>query len=112
VSQILVKKQNAYLNSYEKYYISSDLLCAEGICLLQLNRIVQAERKFLLASYMTPNRFTPKYHLLKLYLQTKNLEKVREVAKNILNSRVKIPSPQVSIILLETHNILDSLKDK
>lgn len=64
----------------------------------ELKRAEEAERHFLLASAMCPNRFMPLYQLVELYNATGRRSDAIALAQKIAAKKVKIPSPTVNAI--------------
>ena len=58
----------------------------------------EAEYRYKKALAMCPNRFLPLQGLLRLYVKSENLFRAEQVALEILDKPVKIPSYTVSII--------------
>ena len=59
------------------------------------------------ASYMCPNRFVPLYNLVKLYRQMSRDVEARDLAQQILDKKVKIPSGSINNIKREMRELLD-----
>ncbi|MFT3902996.1 MAG: O-antigen ligase family protein [Niabella sp.] len=60
--------------------------------------------------YYLPNKFVPKYELLKLYQSTNDIVNIKRVASTIITMPVKIPSVEVNKIKQEASNILKELR--
>lgn len=80
-----------YLNDYDVQLLLAD-------CYLQKENFDQAEKCFLLASNMCPNRFVPLYQLVHIYDRIGEEEKAYNLAEKITHKIVKIPSFKVQII--------------
>lgn len=80
-----------YLNDYDVQLLLAD-------CYLQKENFDQAEKCFLLASNMCPNRFVPLYQLVHLYDRIGEKEKAYNLAEKITHKIVKIPSIKVQRI--------------
>jgi len=48
---------------------------------------------------MVPNRFLPKYQLFILYQELGDKDKIQEIALDIVNSPIKVPSYTVTLII-------------
>ena len=60
-----------------------------------------AEKCYLLASQMCPNRFIPLYELVNIYDSTGRSDKALKLAKIIVNKPVKIPSGVIAAIKMK-----------
>lgn len=69
---------------------TTEILCDLGNCHWQLKEYNQAEACFLLARDMIPARITARYHLFCLYRDRGLKQKAAEMAREILQTRVKI----------------------
>ncbi len=59
----------------------------------------KAEKHYIQACNMCPNRFIPLYKLFKIYNQLGDTEQMLKVGKEILNKKIKVPSKKIDIIL-------------
>ena len=59
----------------------------------------KAEKHYIQACNMCPNRFIPLYKLFKIYKQLGDTEKMLKVGNIILNKKIKVPSQKIDIIL-------------
>ncbi|MBN1181175.1 MAG: O-antigen ligase family protein [Bacteroidales bacterium] len=66
----------------------------------------KAEAAYQHAIYMEPHKFYPHYLLAKLYFETGQNYKAREIAEDILNKEVKVPSRAIEEIRTEMKKIL------
>jgi len=85
----IIQECSIVLNDYEV-----QMLIAENYYNLRI--FDSAEKHYLLASRMCPNRFMPLYGLVNIYENTKRKKEEIELVKIIIDKPVKIPS---SIIL-------------
>ena len=90
----LLLKANTKINA-------SDLYIYLGNSYEQMNDFESAEQQYLKASFMVPNRFFPKYRLVKLYERTDDTTKVLIMAKKVLDQDIKIKSDIVDEIRAE-----------
>lgn len=72
----------------------------------QNNNFKEAEKSYLMAIHMVPNRFLSRKGLLDLYVAYKSHSKAKEVAENILSLGIKVDSYQVRKIKLEAAKFL------
>lgn len=72
----------------------------------EINRMVEAEEYFRLASDMCPNRFMPLYRLVWLLDRQGRQTEARELATIIISKPVKIPSVIIERIKSEMENYL------
>ena len=59
----------------------------------------KAEKHYIQACNMCPNRFIPLYKLFKIYKQLGDTAQMLKVGKEILNKKIKVPSKKIDIIL-------------
>lgn len=90
-SNAILTECTMYLNDYDVQLLLAD-------CYLQKENFDQAEKCFLLASNMCPNRFVPLYQLVHLYDRIGEKEKAYNLAEKITHKVVKIPSFKVQRI--------------
>lgn len=83
-----------YLNDYDVQLLLAD-------CYLQKENFDQAEKCFLLASNMCPNRFVPLYQLVHLYDRIGEKDKAYDLAEKVMYKAVKVPSLKVQRIKKE-----------
>lgn len=69
-----------------------------GDCYVKTGDNAGAEKAYLSAMYMVPNRFTPRWALFDLYLSTGQTLKAASMGRSILTLPVKIPSPRIDRI--------------
>ena len=80
------------LDLAKKRFNHIDLHLFQGNNHLALKQYKMAEDCYLMASNMIPNRFYPKYLLVKLYQETNQLNRARNFAKEIISANPKVPS--------------------
>lgn len=97
----------SYINTY-----SLQMQLADNY--YHLGRWGEAEYRYREALAMCPNRFLPLQGLLRLYVKSENLLCAKQIALEILDKPVKVPSYTVSIIQEEAKTLLykDSFIDK
>ncbi|ADY50875.1 O-antigen polymerase [Pseudopedobacter saltans DSM 12145] len=77
-------------------YMSDPFICINlAEAYIAIKEYNKAEYFLILASNMIPNRLYSKYLLAKLYFNTKQIDKAKEVSQNILSTNPKIPSPAI-----------------
>lgn len=89
------------------YYKDSFWYITKGNCLKALGDNYEAEKSYLAASNMVPNRFFPLYLLAKLYDETNQQEKAHLAASVLLFKTVKVESKAISEIKKEMKEIID-----
>ena len=63
-----------------------------GKCYKAINDFERAEVEFITAINKVPNRFSPRYELMKLYIEENNIERAVETAYQIIKLNEKVPS--------------------
>ncbi len=108
--QYLFYYGNALYNSNRKYEsiliyekaknFSSDphLYLQLGNNYLSIKKTHQAELAYMQAINIVPNRIIPRFHLFKLYLNTKQVRKAKEIGKTIEEMKIKVPSEMINEI--------------
>lgn len=94
------------LTQAELYSNNSLVQAALGDGYKRMGQFKAAEQAYLNACAMTPDRFYPKYLLAKLYYDTHDTRKAIEIAKELLNKKVRVPSPAISEIRSEMEELL------
>ncbi|MBO9203841.1 O-antigen ligase family protein [Niastella sp. MAH-29] len=90
-----------------KYFLSSCIIeTAMGDCERKLGNYINAEKSYVNAMYMIPNRFYPFYLLMTLYNETGQKIKALEMAKAIESKKVKIPSKAIREIKGFAHELI------
>ncbi len=78
----------------------------------ELGNNIEAEKNYLVAVYMIPNRMVSKFNLMQFYLKTNQKEKATYWANAILTMKIKIPSNTTNDIKNNTKLILEKLSYK
>jgi hypothetical protein len=97
------------LERAKKYFVSRKTFESTGYAYWQHHDLVKAIENFEWVANYIPNRFRPKYNLLKLYIKNNNITSAKVIAHSILKMPVKVPSPEVNDIKNETEKILESI---
>jgi tetratricopeptide (TPR) repeat protein len=79
---------------------------------LETGQIEQAEKDYLTALYMVPNRMRSRYDLMNFYLSARDTSKAINWGKSLLKMQVKIPTGTTKNLQQQTKNILQSLRKK
>lgn len=101
------KEAIAILGEAKKYLNNTIIQIALGDSYQALGMLKEAEDEYLIASHMLPDRFYPKYLLAKLYLVQGEEEKMKSLARYLVNKKPKIPSPAVDEIKAEMKMLLE-----
>jgi hypothetical protein len=99
----------AVLDRNLKVYSTIDLLKLKAKIEFELKRYEIAERNYLTAIYMVPNRMASRLQLLKFYMLRKDTAKALVWCNSILNMPIKVPSTLVDNMLKQTLEIKSSL---
>lgn len=94
----------------KKHFNNSKIQISLGNCYVALNKFHEAELTYLDAWYMIPNRFYPKYLLMKLYIINNNKKKAFETAQYILNKSAKVNSTAIREMRDEVKKYLNDNK--
>jgi tetratricopeptide (TPR) repeat protein len=90
-----------------KHYLNSSIIeTAMGDCEKKQGNYLNAERSYLNAMYMIPNRFYPLYLLMTLYNETGQTIKALKMAKTIERKKIKIPSKAIHEIRSLAHELI------
>ncbi|MEN7549833.1 O-antigen ligase family protein [Rapidithrix thailandica] len=100
------KKAIEVLTQAQNYLSNTITYTALGDSYKALGKHALAEKAYLQAWQMIPSRFYPKYLLAKLYEETNQKQKAREVAKELLEKEVKVESRAINEIKNEMEAIL------
>jgi O-antigen polymerase len=100
----------AILNEAKKHFNHIDLYAFLGKSYEGKGDFKKAEDSYRYASLMIPNRFVPKYRLVKLYVAHGDVDKAITLATEILDMPVKVKSTTVEKIRREMKNFIDSKK--
>jgi tetratricopeptide (TPR) repeat protein len=100
--------QEAYenLNKGMFYYIDSKVYELKAVIEQELAMYSKAERSYLRAIHMVPNRMGSRLNLLKFYVYHNDKTNAIYWANAILNMPVKVPSFKIDAMLQETKTIL------
>lgn len=91
-----------------RFKTSNQLYLLLGENYEQLGEYAKAEKAYLTAVYMVPNRFKSRYILFRFYVHQGCSSQVRHWGNSILSLPAKVPSLQVNII---RENVLEELKN-
>ena len=109
------KKYNMAIDKYAKataFSSDPDLYLRIGNCYYKTGEYPKAEAAYLLALNMVPNRFTPRYALMKLYLNRNDTAHVLHTAAELVALPPKVPSREVAIYKKEAQMIIQQLTEK
>jgi len=88
------------------YYPNIVVYTALGDSYKALGKPVEAGQSYLTAWHMNPSRFYPKYLLAKLYAETGQTDKAKDIARELLNKDIKVVSTAVDEIRKEMEKVL------
>lgn len=98
-----------YLRALDKHISSIELKLILGKVYESQSDFSNAEKQYLMASYLMPSLFEPKLRLMLLYEKGNNLTKAKGTAKSILGYPPKIDSDKVKDIKARALETLNSL---
>lgn len=99
------------LSECERYFNDYDLQMSLGDSYLKISHLHDAESHYRLASQMCPGRFMPLYKLVEIYDTTSRREQALELANEIVDKPVKIPSATIAAIKMKMQRRIDSVVD-
>ena len=95
------------LEKARQYRSDPILYTALGDTYKALSKYTDAEQAYLQAWYMIPHKFYPKYLLAKLYDESGQKEKAKQIAKELLDKEVKVESKAIEEMKDELKNIIN-----
>ena len=98
------------LEQAKRYFISRTTIEATGTAYWQIKNYEKSIENFTWLSNFLPHLFKPKFKLLKLYKESNQKAKARQIGEVILKMPVKIPSINVDSLKSDTREILNSIK--
>ena len=104
------RKSNEVMQKCLRYYNDNDVQLILADNCTNLKQYKEAEKYLKLAYQMIPNRFVPLYRLVQLYQSENRIEDAKELAVEILQKPIKIPSPQVRLIKQEMNKFVEMSK--
>lgn len=107
-----MNNKSAALATYQAattYYSSPELYQQIGNCLLAQKDYEGAIDNYETARLIQPNRFTPLYLQMRLYVELRDKEKVKALATRIVEMEEKVPSEKVSLYKQNAAAILKRL---
>ena len=95
------QKLQTQLSSYNFMLLTGDILFHIG----KYNASVGYYEKALM---MCPNRFVPLYKQFKIYKKCHNIDKMKEIGREILSKKIKVPSSKINFIISDVKRDLDT----
>ena len=99
----------AILEKAKGYFNDSYLYLNLGDAYFRLEDYASAEKHYIYAANMCPNRFRPLHCLMNLYEEIGDREAAEKCAKTILTKAVKVPSSEVNRIRQDAYKYMDEL---
>lgn len=96
------------VNRCEKYFNDYDVQILLADNYLGMGQFDNAEKCYITASNMIPNRFIPLYKLMLLYESKGCKQKAVDMAVSIIDKKIKIPSGVVNQIRREAQELVDN----
>jgi Tfp pilus assembly protein PilF len=97
------------LNSGLRYYTEHKVYRLKAVIEKELGKFTHAEKSFLKALYMVPNRMESRFNLMNFYIEVKDTIKARYWAYSILKMPVKIRSYRTEVMIKATKKLLGGL---
>ncbi len=98
------------LDKCRLYYVDNKVYKLKAAIEEELNMYPEAEKSYLRAIYMVPNRMGSRLDLLNFYIARNDTSKAVYWARSILTMPIKVLSDRVDNILRETKSILEKLE--
>jgi tetratricopeptide (TPR) repeat protein len=92
-------------NKAKAFTSNPDVYLQIGYCYELTGQMALAEKEFEVAACMLPNRLTPRYALLQLYLRKKDTAAALKQAKEMVVLREKVPSAQAAFFKKEAARV-------
>jgi O-antigen polymerase len=105
----------AALAAYKKaaeYTSTPDLYQQMGNCYTAMQQYNEAVMQYEMAKNIQPNRITPRYLLMTVYIKLRDSANTLRLAKEILLIEEKVPSPQVTKYKQTATDIIKKLQQK
>jgi O-antigen polymerase len=96
------------LKQLQRRINSSEVMVMLGNNYKALGKYGEAEDKYRQASLMVPNRFVPKYMLMRLYIEMNRTDEAMSLAADILTMKEKVPSVEVQQIKFATREFYNN----
>lgn len=96
----------------EKYFNDYDIQILLANNYYNQNEFIMAEKCYITASHMCPNRFIPLYGLFILYKKNNNIKKCIELSNLILNKPIKLKSRTIDYIQRDVSVFISTQKCK
>jgi hypothetical protein len=93
-------------------YVDNEVYKLSAAIALETGQFERAEKDYLTALYMVPNRMRSRYDLMNFYLIAKDTAKAVYWGKSLLKMPVKVPSGTTKNLQKETKNILLTLRKR
>ena len=100
----LIKECEVYVNDYNVQMLKAQIK-------VELGDLEGAEQSYNLASDMCPSKFAPLYELARIKEQQRDYEALKEIAIQIIEKPVKVPSAKVYAIKDLMNDILKKQSD-
>jgi O-antigen ligase len=101
------ERGNTVYEQYLLYNANPEIYIAMGNNYKAMDNCEQAEKSYIHASHIIPNRHYPLYLLMVLYRETGQNDKAFQMAQNLLEKQVKIPSQTIRKMKEEAKKIID-----
>lgn len=92
------------IRNCEKYLTDYDIQMLKGDNYKKQHYIIQAKECFEVASQMCPGKFTPLFELVNIYDSLNQPDRAKELAVEIINKPVKVPSATITAMKMRMTN--------
>jgi hypothetical protein len=102
----------AQLKEALRYTSNPELYMLQGNCYFKLQRYAEAEAAYNTAKYIQPNRFAPRYALMKLYGDTNDSLNAIKTANELIAMQPKTASETIDFYKKEANDIVQQYNHK
>ncbi|MDR1504615.1 MAG: hypothetical protein LBT43_19375 [Prevotella sp.] len=100
-------KSIAVLHKCEKYFNDYDVQMLLADNYDNMDQFNEAERYYLLASDMCPNRFIPLHRIMKIHDKKGCMKEADSIARIIITKKIKIPSSVITRIKIDAEKRIE-----
>jgi tetratricopeptide (TPR) repeat protein len=107
-----LERADSVLNEAQKTYVANQVYSLKARIFSEKGNLKEAEKSYLKAIYMVPNRMTSRYEIVNFYLENKDTINALRWANSIREMPVKVSSEKTDKILFRINEIIKELEEK